>query len=137
MAKPKHRITLEQYVKIIEWLKENKHRILREELTQLPTAQEATLALGFAVPITSIQKCGKIAKIKWAKSPTPPPPVPLEREAIIILIGSIAGLYVETGKTVPTELANLQTVYVREQVEEVEEDEDIKNHPNKYHNESN
>lgn len=120
MAPPRHRITLEQYVQIIDWLKENKHRILRDELMQLPTAQEATVALGFAVPITSIQKCARIAKIKWAKSPAPPPPVPIDREAIIILIGAISGLYVETGRTIPANLENLKSAYVREPVENEE-----------------
>ena len=61
--------------------------------------------------------CVKIAKVKWAKSPAPPPPVPIEQEAIVILIGAISGLYVETGRTVPAELANLQSTYVRNQEE--------------------
>lgn len=119
MAPPAHRMTLEQYYEIIGWLKENKHRIhSSSNATQLETCKQAEESLGFNVPITSIQKCGKIAKIKWPKSPAPPQPVPLEREAIIILMGAIAGLYVETGKTVPNELANLQSTYVREQIEE-------------------
>ena len=121
MAKPKQRMTLEQYYKIIGWLKENRHRIHQSNDTQLEVCGQAENALGFRVPITSIQKCGKIAKIKWPKSPPEPAPVPLEREAIIILIGAISGLYVETGKTVPAELANLQTTYVRETVEESDE----------------
>ena len=121
MAPPKHRMTLEEYYVIINWLKENKHRIHGSSDTQEEIRIEAEKELGMHVPITSIIKCGKIAKIQWPKSPTPPAPVPLEREAIIILIGTIAGLYVETGRTVPTELANLQSTYVRE--EPPEEDE--------------
>jgi len=115
VVRPKQRMTLEQYYKIIGWLKEHKHQIHGSNDTQPEICLQAESALGFIVPITSIQKCGKIAKIKWPKSPTPPPLVPLEREAIIILMGAIAGLYVETGKTVPNELANLQSIYVRQQ----------------------
>lgn len=117
-----HRMTLEQYLKIIDWLKENKHRIHQSDDTQAEVCEQAEAALGFIIPITSIKKCGKIAKIKWPKSPPEPPPVPLEREAIIILMGAIAGLYVETGRTIPNELANLQSTYVREPVDENDND---------------
>ena len=120
MATPKHRMTLEQYYPIINWLIANKHRIHHSDDSQIEVCRQAENELGFVVPITSIQKCGKIAKIKWPKSPALPAPVPLDREAIIILMGAISGLYVETGKTVPTELANLQSTYVREQADEEE-----------------
>lgn len=114
MAK-QQRITVEQYVEITDWCKNNKHRIESQtECTQAEAAAIASGELGYGVPITTIQRCAKIAKIKWAKSPAPPLPVPLEREAIIILIGAISGLYVETGRSVPAELANLQSMYVRE-----------------------
>jgi len=106
---------MEQYVEITDYLRENKHRIESAENTQAEAAAIAEQALGYPVPLTTIQRCAKIAKVKWAKSPSPPPPVPLKREAIIILMGAIAGLYVETGKSVPDELANLQTTYVREE----------------------
>lgn len=109
----KQRMTVEQYVEVTDWLKNNKHRIETTEQTQSDACLHAESELGYSVPITTIQRCAKIAKVKWAKSPAPPAPVPLEREAIIILIGAIAGLYVETGRTLPTELANLQTTYVR------------------------
>lgn len=112
---PKQRMTVEQYVEITDWLKNNKNRIERlNECTQLEAAAIAEAELGYAVPLTTIQRCAKIAKVKWAKSPAPPPPVPIERDAIIILIGAISGLYVETGRTLPAELANLQSTYVRE-----------------------
>lgn len=115
MAAPKHRMTLEEYYQIINWLKENRHRIhASSDATQLEICKQAEESLGFNVPITSLQKCGRIAKIKWPKSPAPPLPVPIQREAIIILIGAISGLYVETNRTVPAELANLQTTYVQE-----------------------
>lgn len=122
MAKsnPKQRMTLEQYYEIIGWLQNNKQRIQLSDDTQLEVCGQAEYELRFKVPITSIQKCGKIAKIRWPKSPPPPAPVPLEREAIIILMGAIAGLYVETGKTVPNELANLQSTYVRRPVVDAE-----------------
>jgi len=118
MATPKHRMTLEEYYVIINWLKEKKLRIHTSNDTTEEIRIQAEEELGFNVPITSLQKCGKIAKVKWPKSPPTPPPVPLEREAIIILIGTIAGLYVETGRTVPTDLANLQMTYVSEPEEE-------------------
>lgn len=111
-------MTLEEYYQIINWLKEKKHRIHSSNDTTEEIRTQAEEELGFNVPITSLQKCGKIAKIKWPKSPTPPPPVPLEREAIIILMGAISGLYVETGRTVPAGLANLQITYVAERVDE-------------------
>lgn len=109
------RITVEKYVEITDWLKENKNKIEVTENTQSEAAAIAEAALGYAVPLTTIQRCAKIAKVKWAKSPNPPLPVPLDHEAIVILIGAIAGLYIETGRTVPAELANLQSTYVREQ----------------------
>lgn len=109
------RMTVEQYVEITECLKVSKHRIEASEFTQLEAAAYIGSNLGYEIPLTTIQRCAKIAKVKWAKSPTPPLPVPLEREAIIILIGAIAGLYIETNRTVPAELANLQSTYVRNQ----------------------
>ena len=108
------RITMEQYVKITDGCRENKHRVEREELTQLEATQLVTDELGFGVPITTIQRCAKIAKIQWAKSPATPLPVPLDHEAIVILMGAIAGLYIETGRTIPDDLANLQSTYARE-----------------------
>lgn len=114
MQNQSQRLTVEQYIQITDWLKENKHRIHSSVSTQLEICEESGQALGFKVPITSIQRCGKIAGIKWPKSPPKPPPVPIEREAIIILIGAIAGLYVETGRTMPESLANLKTAYVQE-----------------------
>ena len=127
MAKPRQlqRMSLEQYYKIINWLKENKHRIDSSLDTQNEIRKWAEEELGFAVPITSLQKCGKIAHIKWPKSPTPPLPIPIEREAIIILMGAIAGLYVETGRTIPENLANLQTTYVQKQREDADAESDM------------
>lgn len=109
------RISVEKYVEITDWLRTNKQRIQVAENTQAEAAAIAESELGFGVPITTIQRCAKIAGVKWAKSPAPPPPVPLEREAIIILMGAIAGLYIETGRTIPENLANLQSTYVRNQ----------------------
>jgi len=111
----KKRLSIEEYVEITDWLKVNKHRIESTENTQLEAAAIAGSELGYIVPLTTIQRCAKIAKVKWAKSPAPPLPVPLEHEAIVILIGAIAGLYIETNRTVPAELANLQSNYVRDQ----------------------
>jgi len=108
------RMTYEQYVDVTDWCKDNKERIERLGWTQLQAAQEATIALGFAVPLSSMQRCAKKVKIKWANSPPKSPEVPIDHEAIVILIGAIAGLYVETGKTIPDNLANLQSSYVRE-----------------------
>ena len=112
---PKQRMTVEQYVEVTDWLKNNKYRIESQtECTQLEAAALVAAELGYAVPLTTIQRCAKIAKIKWAKSPAPPPPVPIEHEAIVILIGALSGLYIETGRTIPDELANLQSTYVRD-----------------------
>lgn len=111
----KRNMTIEQYIQITDWCRENKHRIQSEEVTQLRAAEEAGGVLGYEIPITSMRRCATMAKIRWANKRPEPLPTPIEREAIIILMGAIAGLYVETGKTVPTELANLQSSYVRQQ----------------------
>lgn len=125
MESPKrYRMTLEQYYKIINWLKEHKHQIHGSNDTQDEIRKQAENELAFAVPITSIQKCGKIAKIKWPKSPAPPQPVPLDREAIIILIGAVHGLYVETSGTVPDALQNLKSTYVQQKPEDDDDDGD-------------
>lgn len=112
------RVTVEQYVQITDWFRMNKDKIRIQQYTQLEAALQAENDLGYSVPLTTIQRCAKIAKIRWAKSPPKPPPVPIEREAIIILIGALAGLYVETGRTIPTGLANLKSTYVREPTDE-------------------
>ena len=117
------RMTIEQYIQITDWLRENKDRIGTMESTQLEVASLVTGALGFTVPLSSIQKCAKIVGIKWAKSPPPLPPVPVDHEAIVILIGAIEGLYIETSKTVPDNLANLHSRYVKEVIPEPKEPE--------------
>lgn len=111
-------MTIEQYIQITDWCRENKHRIQKEEVTQLKAAEEAGAVLGYEIPITSMRRCAVMAKIKWANKRPEPLPVPIEREAIIILMGAISGLYIETGRTVPTDLANLQMTYVAEEVDE-------------------
>ena len=111
------RMSIEQYDEINCWLRNNKDRIERIECTQLEAAAMCGGELGFRVPLRTIQRCAKIAKIEWALSPSKLPPVPLDHEAIVILIGSLAGLYIEEGKTVPDALANLQSRYVKEKVD--------------------
>ncbi len=108
-----NRVTIEQYVELVDYLKVRKSIIETAGDTQLEAAAVAEQVLGYPVPLTTIQRCAKIAGVKWAKSPAPSPPVPLDHEAIVILIGAIAGLYVETGRTIPENLANLQSMYVR------------------------
>ena len=113
MPKQQKRVTIAQYVEITDWLRANKERLLRLRYSQLDTATLASGELGYSVPRSTVKKCGEIAGIRWPGSPTKPPPVPIEREAIIILIGALAGLYVEEGKTVPDDLANLHSTYVK------------------------
>lgn len=108
------RMTIEQYVAITEWCKHNKDRIEDLGWTQLRTAQEAAAVFQFAVPLSSLQRCAKLAKIQWANSPLSPPPVPIDREAIVILIGALCGIYIETDRTVPENLAALKRQYVSE-----------------------
>ena len=108
------RMTVEQYIQVTDWLKMQKSVIEDQKSTQLEVAARASSVLGHKIPLSSIQRCAKMAKIEWANSPPKPPPVPIDHEAIVILIGAIAGLYIETGKTVPDNLANLQTRYVKE-----------------------
>lgn len=111
----KSRIRPEQYVEICEWLKTNRDRVQRTEMTQLEAATAAESALGYRVPRSTIIRMAVLAGVTWAKSPLKPPPVPLDYEAIVILMGAIAGLYVETGKTVPDALANLQSRYIKKE----------------------
>ncbi len=117
------RISIEQYDKLTTWLRANKEQIEAGQLTQLTTAARAGGELGFKVPLSSIQRCAKMAKIEWVNSPPKPPPVPLDHEAIVILIGALCGIYIETGKTVPDNLANLQSRYVKEDIPEPKEPE--------------
>jgi len=109
-------MTVEQYIQITDWLKLNKNRVEKMGSTQLEAAAMVGNELGFAVPLSSIQRCAKMANIIWSNSPPKPPPVPIDREAIIILIGALSGLYIEEGKTVPDNLANLQSRYVKEDI---------------------
>ena len=108
------RLSVEQYVKVTDWLRQYKPRIEKEEMTQLEAAQTCSDELEFEVPITTIQRCAKMAGVVWAKSPPKPQPVPIERDAIMILIGAISGLYIETGRSVPQALADLKSAYARE-----------------------
>lgn len=107
------RVTISQYVEITDWLRSNKERLGRLGSSQLDTADLASQELGYRIPRSTIKKCAAIAGVQWPRSPTKPPPVPLDHEAIIILIGAIEGLYIETGKTVPDDLANLHSTYVK------------------------
>jgi len=106
-------MTIEEYICLIDWLKVNKQNIEKNEQTQGEVQAMAEMELNYKVPLSSIQRCAKIIKLNWANSPPKPPEVPIGREAIIILIGAVSGLYIETGKTVPDALANLQSAYVR------------------------
>lgn len=117
MPKPKkRRMTIEQYVKVTDWLRSNKNRIMHvEELSQIQTAKIASTELGFEISLSTIQQCGKVAEIRWPKSPPPTPPPPIDREAIIILIGALHGLYLETCGSAPQNLTDLKSAYVQEQ----------------------
>ena len=108
------RMTIEQYDKLTTWLRMNKDIIENQKSTQLEAAAKASSALGFKVPLSSIQRCAKMADIEWANAKPEPPPVPIGHEAIVILIGAISGLYIESGKTIPDNLANLNSRYVKE-----------------------
>ncbi len=110
----KTRIKPEQYVEINQWLKDNRDRIQRTEATQLETASIASHELGYRVPHGTVIRMAKTAGVTWAKSPPKPPPVPIDHEAIVILIGALEGLYVETGRSVPDDLADLHSRYARE-----------------------
>lgn len=109
----KSRIKPEQYVEINQWLKDNRDRILRTECTQLEAAAMAEAELGYKVPHSTIIRMAKTASVTWAKSPPKPPPVPIDHEAIVVLIGALEGLYVETGRSVPDDLADLHSRYAR------------------------
>jgi len=106
---------IEQYIQITDWCRENKHRIQSEEITQSKAAEEAGAVLGYEIPITSMRRCARMAKIKWSKTRPEPQPIPIDREAIIILIGAVHGLYVETSGSVPEALQNLKSTYVQDE----------------------
>ena len=112
MAK-QQRLSVEQYVLITDWLKMNRDRIEGNSHTQLEVSGIAEKELGFFVPLTTVQRCAKIAKVKWANSPPPPPPLPIDREAIIILISALEGLYIETRGSAPQNLVELKSAYVQ------------------------
>ena len=109
-------MSIEQYLKIGRCLEGWKERIETTGLAQKDVRTLVSGDVGFEVPLSSIIRVAKELDITWAGSPPKPPPVPIEREAIIILIGAISGLYIETGKTVPDDLANLQSAYAREEI---------------------
>lgn len=108
------RMSIEQYLQIGKWLENNRDMIESRGHSQGEAQILMSSALGYEVPLSSVTRCAKAMSIRWAGSPAKPPPVPLEREAIIILIGAIAGLYIETNRTVPDDLANLQSTYTKE-----------------------
>lgn len=108
------RMSIEQYLKIGRWLENKKEHIESKGLAQKDVQILISGELGFEVPLSSIIRVAKELRIEWVGSPLKPPPVPIEREAFIILIGALAGLYIELGKTVPDDLANLMSAYVRE-----------------------
>ena len=112
-TKKKRKMTIESYIEITDWCRENKYKIHEQEWPKTKACKEASKALGYDVPLTTMIRCSKVAEIKWPKS-RPTPVVPIDREAILVLMGALAGLYVETGKTVPDNLANLQSAYIRE-----------------------
>ena len=110
------RMSVEQYLQIGKWLETWKERIETKGLTQIEIQGIMSGELGFTIPRSSVIRCAKAIRIKWMGSPLPPSPVPLEREAIIILITSLEGLYIEMDKTVPDDLANLHSTYVRKKL---------------------
>lgn len=115
MTKQK-RMSVEQYLQIGKWMENNKMKIATQWLAQEQVRVLISQELGYEVPFSSVIRCAKAVGIEWAGSPPKPLPVPLDREAIIILIGALSGIYIETGKTVPDDLANLQSAYAKEGV---------------------
>ena len=108
------RMSIKQYLQIGKWLDEHKMNIQAKKWSQPETQTIISSTLGYEVPLSTVISCAKALDIVWARSPAKPPPVPIDHEAIVILIGAISGLYIETGKTVPDNLANLQSTYARE-----------------------
>ena len=108
------RMTLEQYIDIGKWCQHNRERIETTGCTQLEAAALVSKDLGFEVPLSTVIRAAKKMGVAWANSPPKPPPVPLDHEAIVLLICAVEGLYVELGKTVPDNLANLHSTYVKE-----------------------
>ena len=106
------RMSAEQYIEIGDWLRQEKDHIRLAAYQQEQVRQLCSARLGYEIPFSSLVRCAKAVGVQWAGSPVVPE-VPIDHEAIVILIGAIAGLYVETGKTVPDNLANLQSMYVR------------------------
>ena len=107
-------MSIEQYIEIAEWILIWREKIHTLKLSQRDVQKMLFEQLKYEVPISTLVRWAKNAKIIWANAPSKPPPAPIEREAIIILMGAIEGLYIETGKTVPDALANLKSAYARE-----------------------
>lgn len=110
------RMSVEQYLQIGKWLENNKAMIETRGHSQREVQILMSSALGYDVPLSSLIRCAKALAIEWAGSPPKPPPVPIGREAIMILIGALEGLYVETGKTIPNSLGNLHSAYAKEKI---------------------
>lgn len=108
------RMSIKQYLQIGKWLENSKNMIESRGHSQIEVQILMSSALGYNVPLSSVIACAKALDIVWARSPAKPPPVPLDREAITILIGALSGLYLETGRTVPDNLANLQSAFAKE-----------------------
>lgn len=108
------RMSVEQYMEIGNWLTQERDHIRLAAYQQEQVRALASAALGYDVPFSSLIRCAKIVGVQWAGSPPKSPPTPIEREAVIILIGAVEGLYVEAGKTVPDDLANLHSTYIGE-----------------------
>lgn len=115
MVKAK-KMSVEQYLEIGQWLILNKSRIQEKKFTQGDVQTLISDDVGYDVPLSSLIRCAKAMGVRWARSPVAMPPVPLDHEAIVILIGALEGLYVEMGKTIPDDLANLHSTYVSQHV---------------------
>jgi len=107
-------MSVEQYVQIGQWLVANRSLIENRGHSQTEVQILITSALEYEVPLSSLVRCAKAVKIKWAGSPTKPPPPPIGHEAMVIIIAALAGIYIETERTVPDDLANLQSTYAKE-----------------------
>ena len=112
--KKQTRMSIKQYLQIGQWLENNRVAIEEKGHSQIEIQILISSNLGYEVPLSSVIACAKAIEIQWARSPTPPSPVPMEREAFIILITALEGLYVELDKTIPDALANLHSSYVKE-----------------------
>ena len=111
---PGVRVSVETYVSIIDFLRSNKEQIESERLTQKEVIDMVKQQLHYDVGLSTVKRCSTIAGIRWVHASHIQQPLPLDREAIILMMASIDELYQRLGSEPPKRFADMRTKYVQE-----------------------